>query len=549
MRRLSRNRHAQGTFIPLPIKIAFLAIVLVGAITFFLLFPPLLAEDLKVRIWIGLLLSVLAGLVGSAMLLIIYQARKEALLSRNLMAKIASQRQDLQTLFAISKTITTTMQLKPLLKQIIEIVMSIVDAQSGMLWLVDQSKLRKCWEEWNCTKSACPAYGNADRRCWSFSNTQCTGRQSNTADVSEKLADCMECPVLSKVTLAVAASVGSVPGMKEPAAMTLGDSLCKHVLLQDPKMLVFHSYPADRASSQTCFRQSEWASHDLLGNYKKPKMEQAQSCFDEVVTSPMTRIGAALTTKNQVHGLLCLGLDRIHYVTDDEAMLLTNAAALAAAAMENADLYYQMEKRNQQITTLLKESHHRIKNNLQAIAGLTTMQLQQTSDPATTSLILDNLTRIRSISLVHQLLSQEDVRFVNLVPLMRKVMEMVLQVSNSSHKNFVYEIHGEDVKVSSQKATSLALVINELTTNSIKHGFANAESGAIMIGLLPEADNRIVLEFTDNGQGLPEGFCIELYKSLGLQLVSNLVQDDLNGTFSLAPADGNGTVARIEFPI
>src|SRR3990170_2933754 len=250
MRIISWKEFRGGALIPLPIKLAFLAIVVVVAVSFFLLFPPTVAEDLKVRISIDLLLSILAGLVGSAMLLIIHRARKEALLSRNLMDKIASQRQDLQTLFAISKTITTTMQLKPLLKQIIEIVMSIVDAQSGMLWLIDQTKLRKCWEEWNCTKTTCPAYGNADRRCWSFSDTQCTGRQSNTADVFEKLADCMECPVLSQVTLAVSASVGSVPGMKEPAALTLGDSLCKHVLLQDPKMLVFHTYPADRAASQ-----------------------------------------------------------------------------------------------------------------------------------------------------------------------------------------------------------------------------------------------------------------------------------------------------------
>ena len=177
-----------------------------------------------------------------------------------------------------------------------------------------------------------------------------------------------------------------------------------------------------------------------------------------------------------------------------------------------------MEKRNQQITTLLKESHHRIRTIFRPLPGLTTMQLQQTSDPATANLILDNLTRIRSISLVHQLLSQEDVRFVNLVPLMRKVMEMVLQVSNSSHKNFLYEIHGEDVKVSSRKATSLALVINELTTNSIKHGFASAESGTIMIRLLPEADSRIVLEFTDNGRGLPEGSALSAIRAWGSNL-------------------------------
>ena len=544
-----KGKYKKGTFIPMPIKIAFLAIVAVSAITFFLLFPPLLAEDLKVRIWIGMLLSILAGLVASAMLLIIYQARKEAMFSRSLMDKVASQRQDLQTLFAISKTITTTMQFKPLLNQIIEILMPIVDARSGVLWLIDQRKLLKCWEETECTKTNCPAYQSSDLRCWSFGKTRCLTHLDAETTLSENLAEsCLKCPVLSSVTLKVAASVGLIPGMNEPSVMTLGDSLCKNVLLQSPHISVFHSYPTPDADTEhACFKQVEWSSQDMLGNYQRPKMVQAKSCFDEVVSSPITRIGMALVTRNQIHGLLCLGLDREHFVTEDEAMLLTNAASLAATAIENADLYYLMEKRNQQITTLLKESHHRIKNNLQAIAGLSSMQLQQTNDPETMSLIFDNLTRIRSISLVHQLLSQEDVKYVSLFDMIRKVVEMVVQLSNCAQKNFEYEIHGDDIRVSSQKATSLALIINELTTNSIKHGFEKVECGKIQVSLSPEQESRVTLEFSDNGKGLPEGFCMDMCKSLGLQLVANLVQDDLNGEFTLS---SNGkTAARIEFVV
>ena len=539
----------RGSLIPLPIKIAFLAIVAVSAITFFLLFPPLLAEDLKVRIWIGLLLSVLAGLVASAMLLIIYQARKEALLSKSLMEKVASQRQNLQSLFAISKAITSTMQFKPLLTQIIEILMPIVDAQSGVLWLMDQGKLQKCWDVTNCGNVNCPAYQSTDLRCWSFSKTRCVAHQDVSTTLSENLREtCLDCPVLSSVTFRVAANVGFVPGMNEPPVLSLSDSICREVLLQDPKILVFHSYPqTDGTSEQKCYKQVEWASYDLLGHVHKPKQVAGKSCFDEVVRNPITRIGMALVTRNQLHGILCLGLDREYFVTEEEAMLLTNAASIAAAAIENADLYYLMEKRNHQITTLLKESHHRIKNNLQAIAGLCSMQLQQTSDPETVSLIFDNLTRIRSISMVHQLLSQEEVKYVSLFDMIRKVVEMVVQLSNCENKNFAYEVHGVDIKVSSQKATALALIINELTTNSIKHGFENAQCGSIGVTLTPRQDSRVSLEFSDNGRGLPEGFCMEMCKNLGLQLVANLVQDDLNGDFSLS---SNGkTTAKIEFVV
>ncbi len=545
----TNGKASKGSFIPLPIKVAFLAIVTVAAITFFLLFPPLLADDLKIRILIGLLLSVLAGLVASAMLLIIYQARKEALLSKDLMNKISSQRQDLQTLFAISKTITTTMQLKPLLEQILAILMPIVDARSGVLWLIDQGKLRKCWEEMNCVYGDCPAFHSADHRCWSFTNTLCSWDHAAASSLAERIDECIRCPVLSRVTLNLAAAVGSVPGVDEPPVVSLGDSMCQNVLLQDPKILVFHSYPPkDDASPQSCFRQVEWVGQDMKAELRHPKLVEAQSCFDEVIESPRTRIGMALMTKNQIHGLLCLGLDRIHYVTDDEVMLLTNAAALAAAAIENADLYYHMEKRNQQITTLLKEAHHRIKNNLQAIVGLSSMQLQQTTDPEALRLILDNLTRIRSISLVHQLLSQEDVKFVSVMQMVGKVMDMIVQLLNGAQKHFVYEINGTDVKVTSQKATSLALIANELATNSIKHGFADRASGTIIVDVAGVAGGEATIAFTDNGSGLPEGFCIEMYKSLGLQLVSNLVQDDLNGTFTLT-CDNGETTAKVQFPL
>lgn len=536
----------RGALVPVPIMLTALVVVVVTAGFLFLLFP--ISHQDPIQTIFPLVLGLAAGLTVSTILLKIHQMRKGPVLTKGLVEKIALLRQDLQTLFAIAKTITSTMQLNVLLTQILQILMPIVDARSGVLWLVDQKRFGKCWEIINCSNTACPAYLNSDMRCWSFGHTLGSPICTKAAGLAEKLEACLQCPVLSKVTLNVAASTGFVPGMKEPEVMSLGDSMCKNVLLQDPKIMVFHSYPPrDGEAEQTCYRQVEWASQDLFGNYKKPKMIRARSCFEEVVTIPTTRIGVALITKNQIHGILCLGLDRIHYLTDDEAVLITNAAALAASAIENADLYYQMEKRNQQITTLLKESHHRIKNNLQAIAGLCSMQLQQTNDPETMNLILDNLTRIRSISLVHQLLSQEDVKSVSLIQTIRRVMEMVIQLSNGSHKKLSYEIRGEDTSISSQKATALALIINELTTNSVKHGFEDKSVGKIFVTISKKQNGSITLEFADNGSGLPQGFCIEMYKCLGLQLVSNLVRDDLNGVFNLS-SDG-WTKAHIEFRI
>lgn len=534
--------------IPIPVMLSLLGAIAVTAVLLYLFIPPFVTHEIAVRVTIYFVLGTVAGLITMATILFIYQARKGPVVSKSLMDKIASLRQDLQTLFAIARTITSTMQPKVLLTQILKILMPIVNARSGVLWLIDQSTFQKCWQVLNCSKTTCPAYLNTDVRCWSFGNTLGSRHRSSAASLTEKLPECLQCSVLSGVTFNVAASTGFVPGMKEPETMSLGNAMCKNVLLQDSKILVFHSYPPrEPGEPQVCYRQAEWASQDLFGTYKQPKMVVAKSCFEEVVTSPTTRIGVALITKNQIYGFLCLGLDRVHYLTEDEAILLTNAAAFAASAIENSDLYSQMEKRNQQITTLLKESHHRIKNNLQAIAGLCSMQLQQTNDPDTTNLILDNLTRIRSISLVHQLLSQEEVKSVSLVQTIRRVMEMVIQLTNGSHKKITYEVRGDDLSISSQKATALALIINELTTNSLKHGFENRSVGRIVVSLSGPENGATALEFADNGSGLPEGFCIEMYKCLGLQLISNLVRDDLNGIFSLSSDDW--TRAKIEFRI
>ncbi len=165
------------------------------------------------------------------------------------------------------------------------------------------------------------------------------------------------------------------------------------------------------------------------------------------------------------------------------------------------------------------------------------MQLDKNQDKNIQGLLLDNLTRVKSISMVHQLLSQEGLEDVKLSSLIGKVIEMIINVTNSKER-ISFEVLGDEVEIPSRRATSLAIVINELTTNSIKHGIDY--SGKIEVRITKE-NNQTHMEFYDNGKGLPQNFP----KNLGLQIVSTLIEEDLEGTFELSSQ--NGTLARISF--
>lgn len=445
---------------------------------------------------------------------------------------IAYQRKTLESLFDISKALSSTTDFDSLLSKVVEKILPILDAQSGVVWLLEQESLKRCWEIFKCGERGCQAYQNPDVKCWSISNPHCgePGREG----LESKIKECINCEVFNGGIMKTAVSIGLTPEIIEPPFLSLGEGLCKEVIMRHPQITVFHIFPSKEGIE--CYRQIEWLSDEEP--HKRPDLIPTNYCFLETsLSNPKTRIGLVLMTHKKLLGILCIVLDRIHYLTENEANLLINIARLTAISIENAGLYCLAEKRYQQIKTLLKEAHHRIKNNLQTIASLFSMQLEDNKDKNIHGLLLDNLTRVKSISMVHQLLSQEDLKDVKLVSLIEKILDMIIVVTGSKER-ISYEVYGDEVEVPIHRATSLALIINELATNSIKHGIT--DSGRIEVRVMKE-NNRTLLEFYDNGKGLPENY----QKNLGLQIVSTLVEEDLNGTFELS--NHKGTLARINF--
>ena len=175
-----------------------------------------------------------------------------------------------------------------------------------------------------------------------------------------------------------------------------------------------------------------------------------------------------------------------------------------------------------QKVTLLAEIHHRVKNNLAVISGLLQLQQYRIDSEAAKIALRSSQMRIQSMAMIHESL-YESTNFSNVK--FDKYVDKLLGSIESTLKNpdreVELEIDIEDVALNINQAIPLALIINELVTNSYKYAFPDNENGKIKVSLTAESD-VVILKVSDNGIGLPEGVSIENSASLGFTLVSNL---------------------------
>jgi len=222
---------------------------------------------------------------------------------------------------------------------------------------------------------------------------------------------------------------------------------------------------------------------------------------------------------------------------------------------------------------VIREIHHRVKNNLQTIASLLRLEQRRASSDETKDVIRDSINRISSIALVHEYLSGQGTELVDINELGNGVFRTVMSSMKTPDLELKMKFSADNLRLPSQQAASLALVLNELLQNALEHGFENRKKGILTATItrpdgeekiqdkLPgkttaatshagsskkENDDRLLLLVKDDGVGLPPGFDLQKTRSLGLKIVQTVVQSDLKGTFTLEPrTDGKGTVARV----
>lgn len=198
---------------------------------------------------------------------------------------------------------------------------------------------------------------------------------------------------------------------------------------------------------------------------------------------------------------------------------------------------------------LLKEVHHRVKNNLQIIASLLDMSKRRATHPETVDLLNEALSKIYTMSLIHSQLYQSD-RFDE-INMGKNIRELVNQLSQFylGDRNIELSIDAPDIYLSVTQALPCALVVNELVSNAFKYAFRGSGSGRIEIVLqkLKHEHEKISLKVMDNGIGIPGSIDISNTETLGFKLVRNLIIKQLKGKFTIKC--NAGTTIDIEFPI
>jgi PAS domain S-box-containing protein len=229
----------------------------------------------------------------------------------------------------------------------------------------------------------------------------------------------------------------------------------------------------------------------------------------------------------------------------DMAMALANETALA---VDNILLLRDEQLRSQQLSVAVQEAHHRIKNNLQAVCDLLELeQLESGGQPD--EAIARSIQRVHAISLVHEFLSRHhDVATVDVSRVLERLVPLVVTSNQRLDQRVAVSVKAAPINLSSRITTALALIVNELVSNAVRHGL-NHGHGAVEVGLC-ERNGSVYLRVADNGIGLPPGFDARRSSHVGLEIARVLAERDLAGTIVIANRGGRrrGAVAQVRFP-
>lgn len=182
--------------------------------------------------------------------------------------------------------------------------------------------------------------------------------------------------------------------------------------------------------------------------------------------------------------------------------------------------------------TLLRELLHRTRNNMQVISSMLQMKAMKKNDAKVTGVVDDITSRIHAIALVHQMLyGSDDLSTIHADEFISRIVHQIANIQDKE-SNIRFNLNLESLPMSIDIAIPVGLILNELINNSMKHGFTGNQ-GQIDIILARKDNNRLSLEYRDNGKGLPENFDPSTGEELGLQTVISMAKHQLGGELDL----------------
>ena len=259
-------------------------------------------------------------------------------------------------------------------------------------------------------------------------------------------------------------------------------------------------------------------------------------------------------SEDQKLGLKALNSGALDYIIKSETSL-SDIPHVADRAMRHWMTLQDYKKENEQLQAslkdkevILKEIHHRIKNNFQVVCSVLSLQSQYIKNNQVLDMFMEIQDRVRAMALIHEKLYQsQDVGRMDFAEYVENLVNGLYWSYGMDPNRIKLEINVEEVALGVELTVPCGLIINELVSNSLKYAFpASWEGeGKIEIALIHKDDESLELRIKDNGVGIPEGVEVGHTDTFGLELVTILAEDQLNGSVQLNR--GDGTEFEIKF--
>jgi two-component sensor histidine kinase len=257
-----------------------------------------------------------------------------------------------------------------------------------------------------------------------------------------------------------------------------------------------------------------------------------------------------LQVKQKILGCICIYSSHRHLLNPEQMQLVITFANEAAIAIEHARLYQETRRGLEMKSVLLRELHHRVKNNLATVAGILSLQRRRTKSPEVRYTLAESVNRVQGLAATHDLLAHEDVDEARVDDIARKIVGVANANLKPPDKHITFIVEPCPIVISSRAVTILALVLNEMVSNAIKHGMAGQAEGVITIRSWEE-DGTMIVQVIDTGSGPSFDLSTEEtsegggFEGLGLSLIKHLT-GDLDGHFVLRR--GVVEVSTVEHP-
>ncbi|NJD77687.1 MAG: PAS domain S-box protein [Candidatus Methanoperedens sp.] len=248
--------------------------------------------------------------------------------------------------------------------------------------------------------------------------------------------------------------------------------------------------------------------------------------------------------KGQLVGQVALANSDRDY-TDRDLAFIERLADLYAIAINRNWTEMQIKESLKEKDVLLREVHHRVKNNMQIISSLLRLQSRYITEEKYLEMFTESQNRIMSMSLIHEKLYQsKGLARIDFDDYIRDLVTGLFQ-SYCVNSNITLDMDVKKISLGIDSAIPCGLIVNELVTNSLKHAFPEGRKGRIGIILRPAGENMVELMVSDDGVSIPPDVDINKTESLGLHLVTIMVENQLHGQIDLDRS--KGTEFRIKF--